>query len=88
MKTSPKPLSPKQHAMLSRAASGEDRQLPERAYCEGGRVTFVMPARRWFVPPGLLVPAGAAEYAAARALAAKGLVRPGGVGPSPELPCG
>jgi hypothetical protein len=81
-------LSPKQREMLARAASGEDRQISERLHHEPGRQPFVVPARRWFVPPGLLVPEGSGEYAAARALARRGLVRPGGVGPSPELPHG
>jgi hypothetical protein len=79
-------LSPKQRDLLARCATGEDRQLPERY--DPGPPPFVMPARRWFVPPGLLVPEGSAEYAAARALAAKGLVRSGGISPSPELPYG
>ena len=81
-----KKLSPKQHELLSRAALGEDRQLPERY--DPGPPPFVRPAMRWFVPPGLLVPSGSVEYQAARALAAKGLVKPGGVPPSPDLPYG
>lgn len=81
-------LSPKQRELLARAAAGEDRQLPERAHYEAGRLTFVMPARRWFVPPGLLVTNGAGEDAAARALARRGLVKRGNVPPSPELPYG
>ncbi len=82
-------LSPKQREMLARAAAGEDRQLPEQLHYErSGRLAFVMPPRRWYVPPGLLVPSGSVEYQAARALAAKGLLKPGGIGPSPELPYG
>ena len=81
-------LSPKQRELLSRAASGEDRQLPERLHEEPGRMPFVVPARRWFVPPGLLVPWGTGEYNAARALARRKLLKLGSVGPSPELPHG
>ena len=82
-------LSPKQRELLVRARLGEDRPIPEqRLYERSGRVSFVMPARRWYVPPGLLVPSGSAEYQAARALAAKGLLKSGGVPPSAELPYG
>lgn len=82
-------LSPKQREVLARAAAGEDRQIPEqRYYTRAGRLEDVMPARRWYVPPGLVVPSGSPEYQAARALAAKGLLKPGGVPPSPELPYG
>ena len=81
-----KKLSPKQRELLARAVTGEDRQLPERY--DPGPPPFVRPAMRWFVPPGLLVPSGSAECQAARALAAKGLLKPGGVPPSPELPYG
>lgn len=81
-------LSPKQRELLSRAARGEDRQLPERLLEESGRMPFVDPARRWFVPPGLLVPWGTGEHNAARALARRGLLKPGSVGPSSELPYG
>jgi hypothetical protein len=81
-------LSPKQRVLLARCAAGEDRQIAERLHEEPDHRPFVVPARRWFVPPGLLVPEGSAEYAAARSLAAKGLVRAGGVGPSPDLPYG
>jgi hypothetical protein len=81
-----KPLSPKQREVLVRAAAGEDRQLPERY--DPGPPPFVRPAQRWFVPPGLLVPSGSAEHQAARALAAKGLLKAGRVPPSPELPYG
>lgn len=81
-----KKLSPKQRELLARAALGEDRQLPDRY--DPGPPPFVRPAMRWFVPPGLLVPSGSAEYQAARALAAKGLFKSGGVPPSPELPYG
>lgn len=81
-----KKLSPKQRELLSRATSGEDRQLPERF--DPGPPPFVMPARRWYVPPGLLVPEGSAEYQAARALAAKGLLKPCHAPRSPELPHG
>lgn len=84
-----RPLSPKQKEILARAMAGEDRQIPEqRYYTKAGRLEDVMPARRWYVPPGLLVPSGSVEYQAARALAAKGLLKPGGVPPSPELPYG
>ena len=81
-------LSPKQRELLARAASGEDRQLPERLHGGFGRAALLVPARRWFVPPGLLVPEGTGECNAARALARRGLLKPGGVGPSPELPYG
>jgi hypothetical protein len=81
-------LSPKQRDLLARCAAGEDRQIPERLHEEPGRRPFVVPARRWFVPPGLLVPEGSAEYAAARALSAKGLVTPGRAPRSAELPYG
>lgn len=85
-KKMPPHLSPKQREMLARAVAGEDRQLPERY--DPGPPPFVRQAMRWFVPPGLLVPNGSNEYQAARALAAKGLLKPGGVPPSPELPYG
>jgi hypothetical protein len=81
-------LSPKQRELLSRAARGEDRQLPERLHEESGRRPFIVPARRWFVPPGLLVPWGTGEHNAARALARRGLLETGSVGRSPELPHG
>ena len=81
-----KKLSPKQREMLARAAAGEDRQLPE--CLDPGPQPFVRPAMRWFVPPGLLVPNGSNEHQAARALAAKGLLKPGTVPPSAELPYG
>lgn len=83
-------LSPKQRELLARAAAGEDRQLPERAHYAADRVTvtLVMPARRWFVPPGLLVTNGQGEEAAARALARRGLLKHGSVPPSAELPYG
>ena len=79
-------LSPKQRALLARAALGEDRQLPERY--DPGPPPFVRPAMRWFVPPGLVVPSGSAEYSACRALQARGLLKMGNVPPSPELPYG
>ena len=85
VRSTPK-LSPKQREMLARAVAGEDRQLPE--HYDPGPPPFVQPARRWFVPPGLLVPSGAGEYAAVRALQARGLVKMGSVPPSPELPYG
>ncbi len=82
-------LSPKQREVLARALRGEDRQLPERLeYTRSGRLELVMPARRWYVPPGLLVPSGSAEYQVARSLAARGLLKPGSISPSPELPYG
>lgn len=81
-------LSPKQRALLARCAAGEDRQIPERLHEEPGHRPFVVSARRWFVPPGLLVTEGGGEAGAARALAAKGLLRHGGVPRSPELPYG
>lgn len=85
----PRPLSPKQRELLARAMRGEDRQLPEKLHYErSGRLSFVQPARRWYVPPGLLVPSGSNEYQAARMLAAKGLLKPGRVSPSVELPYG
>lgn len=86
VKTHQRKLSPKQHEMLARAAAGEDCQLPE-SY-DPGPPPFVRPAMRWFVPPGLLVPNGSNEYQAARALAAKGLLKTGTVAPSAELPYG
>jgi hypothetical protein len=81
-------LSPKQRELLSRAALGEDRQLPERLHEEPGRLPFVVPARRWFVPSGFLVPWGTGEHNAVRALARRGLLKLGSAGPSPELPHG
>jgi len=68
--------------------TGEDRQIPERLHHEPGRLPFVVPARRWYVPPGFLVPEGSAEYAAARVLAAKGLLKHDRAPQSPELPYG
>jgi len=81
-------LSPKQRELLARAASGEDRQLPERLHEERGRRPFVVPARRWFVPPGFLVPEGSAEYSAARTLVRSGLLKRDYAPQSPELPHG
>lgn len=81
-----KPLSPKQRALLARAMLGEDRQIPEQLHYE--RSGFVMPARRWYVPPGYLVVEGAAEYSASRALTAKGLLKHDSVPQSPENPYG
>jgi hypothetical protein len=82
-------LSSKQHAMLTRALTGEDRQLPEQLHYErSGRLSFVQPASRWYVPPGLLVPSGSHEYQSAYALRSRGLLKMGGVPPSPELPHG
>jgi hypothetical protein len=69
-------LSPKQRVLLARAAAGEDRQLPGEQ------------PRRWYVPPGLLVPSGSNEYQAAYALRARGLLKMGGVPPSSDLPYG
>lgn len=82
----PPKLSPKQRALLMRAATGEDRQLPERY--DPGPPPSVRLAMRWFVPPGLVVPSGSAEYQAAHALVVRGLLKPGGVPPSRELPYG
>lgn len=79
-------LSPKQRELLAQAMLGEDRQLPERY--DPGPPPFVRPAMRWFVSPGLVVPSGSAEYQAVRALAAKGLLKLGGVPPSSDLPYG
>ena len=79
-------LSFKQREVLARAASGEDRQLPERF--DPGPPPCVQPARRWFVPPGLIVPSGGGEYACVRSLQARGLLKMGSVPPSPELPYG
>lgn len=86
----PRSLSPKQKEILTRALSGEDRQLPEQLHYDrrSGRLLDVMPPRRWYVPPGLVVPSGSVEYQAARTLAAKGLLKPGGVPPSSDLPYG
>jgi hypothetical protein len=82
-------LSKKQRELLTRTVSGEDRQLLEqRHYTSSGVLDFVLPARRWFVPAGYLVPSGAAEYAAARALARRGLLKAASIPPSPELPYG
>lgn len=79
-------LSPKQRELLARAAAGEDRLLPARL--DRGPPPIMRPAMRWFVPPGLLVPSGSAEYQAARALAARRLLKPGTVPRSSELPYG
>ena len=84
--TAARKLSPKQRELLARAAVGEDRQLLERL--DPGPPPFLRPGMRWLLPPGLLVPNGSAEYSAARALAAKGLLKSGNVPPSPELPYG
>ena len=59
-------LSTKQRELLTRCAVGEDRQLPE--WLDPGPPPFVRPARRWFVPHGL--------------------VKPGSIPPSSELPYG
>jgi len=75
-------------ALLRRAVAGEDRQIPERLHEEPGRRAFLVPARRWYVPPGLLVPEGGAEYRSARSLAARGLLKAGGADRSSELPYG
>jgi len=84
-----KPLSPKQRVLLARALLGEDRQTPERLHYErSGRLSFVQPARRWYVPPGYLVVDGSAEYSASRVLAAKGLLKHDSVPRSPENPYG
>ena len=91
-KPKPKPtlrLSSKQRELLARAMLGEDRQLPEKLHYErSGRLSFVQPARRWYVPPGYLVVEGSAEYSASRALAAKGLLKHDSVPQSPENPYG
>lgn len=85
----PRPISSKQRELLARAMLGEDRQLPERPHYErSGRLSFVQPARRWYVPQGYLVVEGAAEYSASRALAAKGLLKHDSVPQSPENPYG
>ena len=70
-------LSQKQRDLLTRAISGEDRQIPETVhYKPSGHVDFVMPERRWYVPAGyLVVHGGSAEYSAARALTARGLLK-------------
>ena len=82
-------LSPKQRELLARAMLGEDRQIPEQLHYErSGRLSFVMPARRWFVPKGFLVVEGSAEYSAARSLAAKGMLKHDLAPRSPELPYG
>lgn len=82
-------LSPKQRELLARAMLGEDCQIPERAHYErSGRLSFVQPARRWYVPPGYLVVEGSAEYSASRSLAAKGLLKHDHVPQSPEVPYG
>lgn len=82
-------LSPKQRELLARAMRGEDRQIPEHAvYERSGRLSFVQPARRWYVPAGFLVVGGSAEYSASRSLAAKGLLKRDRAPQSPELPYG
>lgn len=79
----------KERELLARAMLGEDRQIPEQLHYErSGRLSFVMPARRWYVPPGFLVVEGSAEYSASRALAAKGLLKHNSVPRSPENPYG
>lgn len=89
MKMKERPLSAKQRELLARARLGEDRQLPEKLHYErSGRLSFVMPARRWYVPPGFLVVEGSAEYSAARSLAARGLIKHDRAPQSPELPYG
>lgn len=62
--------------------------LPERYDHAAPPYVSVIPERRWFVPAGLVVPSGSAEYAACRALAARGLLKAGSVGPQPGLPNG
>ena len=79
-------LSVKQRELLARAMLGEDRQIAARY--DPGPPPFVMPARRWYVPPGFLVVEGSAEYSASRALAAKGLLKHDRAPQSPELPYG
>jgi hypothetical protein len=79
-------LSPKQRELLMRGVAGEDRQLPERL--DPGPPPFVVPAMRWFVPSGLIVPNGSSEHAAVRSLARRGLVKMGNVPRSTELPYG
>jgi len=83
-----RPLSPKQRDLLARALRGEDLQIPERLHHEPGRMPFVVPARRWYVPPGFLVVEGSAEYSAARSLAARGLLKHDHAPRSPENPYG
>lgn len=65
-------LSPKQREVLLHAVAGEDRIIPERY--DPGPPPFVMPERRWHVPPGHLVPSGSAEYVACRVLARRGML--------------
>lgn len=77
-----------QHAILVRARDGEDRMLPARLHSESGRLPYVVPARRWFVPKGYIVPSGGNEYAACRTLTAMGLLSTRGVPVSPENPYG
>ncbi len=81
-------LSLKQRELLIRAIIGVDRQIPERFHHEEGRQPFVLPARRWYVPPGFLVVEGAPEYSAAKVLATKGLLKHDRAPQSPELPYG
>lgn len=66
-------LSPKQREMLARAVAGVDKTIPER--WDPGPPPFVMPERRWHVPPGYIVVDGSAEYAACRVLKRRGLLR-------------
>lgn len=88
-------VSPKQAELLVRAFTGEDRIIPERFEYErdrraayGYRKITTRPEQRWFVPAGMVVPDGSAEYAACYALRRRGYVEPGSVGPCAELPYG
>ena len=82
-----RPLTHPQRALLARALAGEDRVIPERVYL--GPDAFVVPARRWFVPPGCLVPTGA-EHSSCLALMRRGLLAPwyGGQGGYQLTPAG
>lgn len=48
----------------------------------------MLPARRWSVPPGNVLPSGSGEYNACRALARRGLLIPGVAGFGPGLAYG
>ena len=79
-------ISPFQREVLMRAVAGEDRQLPERY--DPGPPPFVMPARRWFVPAGFMVPSGSNECQSCRLLSARGLMKSASIPPSDGLPHG
>jgi hypothetical protein len=65
-----KKLTASMVAALGRAVAGEDRMIPERY--DPGPPPFIVPERRWLVPPGVYVPNGR-EYQTAHALRRRGL---------------